>query len=218
MNASAPIDDRVAALLALMTVPEKVAQTLLPFYAYGSPASTLVLSAFNATGVGVLYNPTQGPLIGGDTCAALNITCHVQAQNQLQANIITSSRLHIPISFVAETLHSAINTGAVFPMSSLMGASWDVALVAQVAQTIAREGRIGGLDRGYSPLLGVFTDARFGRTEENFGDDPALVAAMGVAFATGQHQGSVGGPSTYLPADALVTEAKHFAVSLWRAR
>ena len=56
------------------------------------------------------------------------------------------------------------------------------------------------------------TDPRFGRTEENFGEDPALVAAMGVAAVTGLHAGQMGGPATYLPARAaIVSEAKHAA-------
>jgi len=188
-----------------------VAQTLIPVYSIGQPVSALVQQAYGATGLGVLYNPTQGPLVGSDVCPAggANLTCNLVAQNQLQAAIIASSRLHIPVSFVAETLHGAINGGTVFPMSSTLGCSWDVELVQRVASAIAVESRIVGLDRGYSPLLNVGTDPRFGRSEEFFGSDPAHVAAMGVAFATGQHGGETGGPATYLPATGLVTEAKH---------
>ena len=42
-----------------------------------------------------------------------------------------------------------------------------------------------GVDRGFSPEINVCTDPRFGRTEENFGEDPMLVAAMGVAAVKG---------------------------------
>eukprot|EP01052_Picozoa_sp_SAG31_P019757 SAG31_NODE_1455_length_8278_cov_2.514366_3_plen_282_part_00 len=47
--------------------------------------------------------------------------------------------------------------------------------------------------------------------EENFGEDPALVAAMGVAATTGLHGGNTGGASSYLPNSAIVSEAKHAA-------
>ena len=52
------------------------------------------------------------------------------------------------------------------------------------------------------------TDPRFGRTEENFGEDPAHVAAFTVAAVTGL-QGSEAA-SDYLPDnDHVVCEAKH---------
>ena len=63
---------------------------------------------------------------------------------------------------------------------------------------------------GLSPEINVITDPRFGRTEENFGEDPALVEAMAVAAVTGL-QGGTQQPSEYL-ADAttgIVCEAKH---------
>jgi beta-glucosidase len=51
-----------------------------------------------------------------------------------------------------------------------------------------------------------------GRTEENFGEDPTLVAAMGAAAVSGLHGGNAGGPSTYLNHSiAIVSEAKHAA-------
>jgi beta-glucosidase len=56
----------------------------------------------------------------------------------------------------------------------------------------------------------VDTDPRFGRLEEAFGEDPHLVAGLGVAYAVGIQGGAVGGPDTYANTSALVTEAKHF--------
>ena len=67
-------------------------------------------------------------------------------------------------------------------------------------------------DRGFSPEINVCIDPRFGRTEENFGEDPCLVAAMGVAAVTGLQGNNTGGPSTYLDGKlGIVSEAKHAA-------
>ena len=63
----------------------------------------------------------------------------------------------------------------------------------------------------YGRYLQVCTDPRFGRTEENFGEDPALVSAMGVAAVKGLHGGNTKGPSSYLPIGTIVSEAKHAA-------
>jgi len=75
-----------------------------------------------------------------------------------------------------------------------LGASWNASLLQSVGAVIAAEVRSSGSDRGFSPEINVATDPRFGRTEENFGEDPAHVSAMGAAMALGL-QGSAGGPS-----------------------
>ena len=51
-------------------------------------------------------------------------------------------------------------------------------MVHHIGKAIAVEARAWGGDRGLSPEINVVTDPRFGRTEENFGEDPALVEAM----------------------------------------
>ena len=61
-------------------------------------------------------------------------------------------------------------------------------------QSDAAEAAAGGIDRGFSPELNVVTDPRFGRLEENFGEDPNLVAAMGDEAVVGLHGGWGGGP------------------------
>ena len=65
------------------------------------------------------------------------------AQNELQLWMTNNTRLGIPISFSAETLHSAVGGGSkdvdgngggsvMFPMPCLQGATWNVRLVEQV--------------------------------------------------------------------------------------
>ena len=45
--------------------------------------------------------------------------------------------------------------------------------------------RAVGAHQGLGPVLDVCRDPRWGRTEETFGEDPYLVARMGVAFVLG---------------------------------
>ena len=55
------------------------------------------------------------------------------AQNSLQARMLNSSRLRIPIDFTAETLHSGGHAGCtVFPMPCLQGSPWNVTLVQAI--------------------------------------------------------------------------------------
>jgi beta-glucosidase len=127
-----------------------------------------------------------------------------------QGALMNNSRLRIPVSFHQETLHGA-NAGVIFPMPASQGASFNAELVRSIAAVIAAEASATGTDRGFSPELNVPTDPRFGRSEENFGEDPALVAALGVAAVVGLHAGNTEGPSSYLPDGAISSEAKHFA-------
>jgi beta-glucosidase-like glycosyl hydrolase len=212
LDPSQSVDDRVAALLALMTLEEKVAQTLLIVFPDGDANATSLLlsSSYANTSAGQIYNPTANTAAGGNACGT-NLTCAALAQNALQAAIISSSRLHIPLSVVSESLHSAVVGATIYPSPVSLGHSWNAGLVQSVASAIAAESRAVGVDRGYAPVLQSTTDPRFGRIDENFGEDPVLVAALGgTSYVLGMHQGEAGGPSAYLPPTALVSEAKHY--------
>ena len=114
MDASLPVDTRVAVLLAKMTNAEKAAQTIL-FTAWVDNASAYkaAIELYNSTGVGAL---------SGEGCGDAQCT-RLAYQNAAQATIINSSRLHIPASFICETLHSADGISTIFPMPCLQFAS-----------------------------------------------------------------------------------------------
>ena len=85
----------------------------------------------------------------------------------------------------------------------------------EIASAIALELRATGGDQALSPVLQVVTDPRFGRGEENFGEDPHLVATMGTASVRGlQGEDGLGGAGTYLgsPRERVAAQAKHFAM------
>jgi beta-glucosidase-like glycosyl hydrolase len=75
---------------------------------------------------------------------------------------------------------------------------------------VGSEAYYSGVDRGYSPVLQVTTDPRFGRWHENFGGDGLLVAACATAAVTGLQGDGGSGPNSYLPVGHIVAEAKHF--------
>ena len=54
-----------------------------------------------------------------------------------------------------------------------------------MADVVRQQMRAAGAHQGLSPLLDVTRDPRWGRTEETYGEDPYLVAAMGVEFVRG---------------------------------
>lgn len=93
------------------------------------------------------------------------------------------SRLGIPMVIHDEALHGLIGNGTTsFPQAIGLAATWDPAMMSRVATAIAQECRARGTRHVLSPVINVIRDARWGRVEETYGEDPLLSSRMGVAF------------------------------------
>ena len=90
----------------------------------------------------------------------------------------------------------------VFPQAIGLASTWDPALARSLAEAIGGQMRAVGAHHGLAPVLDVCRDPRWGRTEETFGEDPYLVARMGVAFVQGLQGESL--------RDGVIATAKHF--------
>ncbi len=96
------------------------------------------------------------------------------------------TRLGIPILFHEESLHGfAAKDATAFPQSIGLASTWDPDLVREINDLIAGEVRARGVHLVLSPVVDVARDARWGRIEETFGEDPYLVGEMGVASVEG---------------------------------
>ena len=127
-------------------------------------------------------------------------------------------RLGVPAyNWWSEALHGVAIPGAttVFPEPVGLAASFDPALVHEMAIAIStearvrynrerREGLYAGLDF-WSPNINIFRDPRWGRGQETYGEDPFLTARFGVAFITGLQGDDPEHPRT-------IATPKHYAV------
>jgi beta-glucosidase len=125
-----------------------------------------------------------------------------------------------PCDYWNECLHGVARAGpaTVFPQAIGLAATWDPALVHDVADAISTEARAKhhealrrhdfsqyhGLTM-WSPNVNEFRDPRWGRGQETYGEDPLLSSRCAVAFVRGLQ----GDDPTYLK---VVSTAKHFAV------
>ena len=141
--------------------------------------------------------------------------------SQLMNDAPAIPRLGIPAyEWWNECLHGVARAGAatVFPQAIGMAASFDKALMCEVATAISDEARAKHHEfarRGqraryqgltfWSPNVNIFRDPRWGRGQETYGEDPYLTARMGVEFVKGLQ----GDDPRYLK---VVATAKHFAV------
>ncbi len=115
-----------------------------------------------------------------------------------------------------EALHGVARSGAAtsFPESKGMSATWDEALVRACAEAISDEARIYHEMKGkglnyWSPTVNMSRDPRWGRDEENYGEDPLLAGRLAVEFIKG-FQGEI---TPLTPYYKLVACAKHFVAN-----
>ena len=211
-QAAAPVDARVADLLARMTLEEKVAQLLGVWNrkreiqdAQGrfDPANA---KALLGNGIGEVSRPSE---VARPTSGALYRTAREQALfvNAVQKWLVENTRLGIPAMFHEEALHGLVAPGGThFPVPIGLASTWDPGLVERLMGVAALEGRARGTQHVLSPVVDLGRDPRWGRIEETYGEDPYLVTQMGLAAVRGYQ-----GTSLPLGANKVFATLKHFA-------
>lgn len=102
--------------------------------------------------------------------------------NAVQKWLLENTRLGIPAIFHDEILHGNMGEGStVFPVPIALASTWDTELVKRVFTVGARQTRVRGTHHVLGPNLDLAREARWGRTEETYGEDPYLAARMAVA-------------------------------------
>jgi beta-glucosidase len=148
----AQVKARVEALLAQMTVEEKVGQ--LTQIAGGLFPGAKPEEAIRRGGAGsVLW---------------LNDT---RKFNELQKVAVEESRLKIPVLYGLDVIHGY---RTIFPVPLAMAASWDPSVHERAAAVAAREARAAGIHWTFAPMVDIARDARWGRIVEGAGEDPYL--------------------------------------------
>ncbi|MDR1919034.1 MAG: glycoside hydrolase family 3 C-terminal domain-containing protein [Tannerellaceae bacterium] len=200
-NAQAPLEKRVENLLSKMTVDEKIKQ--LDMY-WGKELAEMdgheavayseekTAAALGTTGIGSVHD--LYPL-------------KVETVNQIQRYAVERTRLGIPVLFVEEGLHGYCGKeSTTFPIPLQLAGAFDTTLVRKIGQVIAAESRSHGIHFILAPVLDLARDARWGRVEETYGEDPYLVALNGTAIVRGMQGEDLS------QHHAVVAEPKHFAV------
>jgi len=131
-----------------------------------------------SSGIGQITRVSGASSLGSADASAL--------ANKIQQFLVEETRLGIP-AIVHEEMCSGLvaREATVFPQAIGLASTWDPGLAREMGEAIRLEMRAIGAHQGLSPLLDVCRDPRWGRTEETFGEDPYLVARMGVAAVQG---------------------------------
>ncbi len=184
------LTQRVEALLAQMTLEEKVAQLCcctLPDH-----LDDETLEQLFAHGMGTV-NYLNSALTG-------DVERDIERLRRIQDYLRQRTRLGIPVLAHSEAIAGAQIPGATsFPQSLGMAATWQPELAERMGAAVKDQLRSFGIYAAHSPLFDLGRDPRWGRIGETYGESPMLVAQMGTCFVQGL-QGN----------NELMATAKHF--------
>ena len=208
-DTSLSLADRVDALLAAMTLEEKLGQ----LGSYWMPHSDADRDEIDG-GVAPMEHVMRDGAKDLDEAAEHGLghltrtfgTLPVSAAEgarileAFQRRVVESSRLGIPAIAHEECLTGFTTLGAtVYPTSLAWAATFEPELIERMGAHIGADMRAVGVHQGLSPVMDVVRDYRWGRVEETMGEDPYLVGTSGTAYVRG------------LESAGIVATLKHFA-------
>jgi beta-glucosidase len=208
-DAKQSVELRVKDLLGKMTLEEKVAQLQTVWgkrqqlETNGGEFTESSAKSILGLGMGQVARPAENK--GGNGKIPSQTAAFT---NDIQKWLKEETRLGIPTMFHEEALHGHAGRNATsFPQAIAMASTWDPQLVHDMYAVAALELRRIGVHQALTPILDVARDPRWGRIEETMGEDPYLIAALGVAGVKGFQNSSDGS----IGKDGVIATLKHLA-------
>ena len=192
-----PIRERVEDLLSHMTLEEKIAQLgsiwgaqCIDSGSFSEERARTVLQhgIGHISRMAMLMSPGKRAVIA----------------NSIQRFLIEETRLGIPAIVHEESCAGYLASRAnCFPMPIGLAATFEPELLRRMGDVIREQMRSVGAHHTLAPVVDVARDARWGRVEETFGEDPYLVSRMGVAYVQGLQTEDL--------RDGIACTGKHYA-------
>lgn len=191
------MEQRIAGIVAGMTLEQKVGQITQPEIRYITPDEVRQYY------IGSVLNG-GGSWPDGDKAASLADWAALSAR-YYRASESTDMAVQIPVIWGTDAVHGHNNVAGatLFPHNIGLGAANDPALIERIGRATARQVRATGITWVFAPTLAVSENRRWGRAYESYSSDPALVARYGDAMIRGL-QGDLDGDGD------VVATAKHF--------
>ncbi|MDB4925062.1 glycoside hydrolase family 3 N-terminal domain-containing protein [Mucilaginibacter sp.] len=182
------IDRKVDALLAKMTLDEKIGQL------------NQYTSDRLATGPLTENSSKFQDIKDGKLGSMLNVKG--AKETRMVQELAMQSRLKIPLLFGLDVIHGYRVT---FPVPLAEAASWDMQAIQTSARVAGKEAAAAGLHWTFAPMVDITRDPRWGRVMEGAGEDPYLASLIAGARVKGFQGNGLGS------LDAIMACAKHFA-------
>ena len=193
LDATLPVPERVDALLARMTLEEKVGQTHQ--VANIHPDDDAELLRGGSIGSSLFASGATGGNERDEGVLAYNI-------DAAQRHAVEGSRLGIPVLFGRDVIHGH---RTVFPIPLGLAAGWDEELAERAGEIAAHEAVVDGVAWTFAPMVDISEEPRWGRVAESLGETPVLSGRLAAALVRGFQGDDPGHP------DRIAACAKHFA-------
>lgn len=187
-NLDPETEKRVDALLAQMTLVEKIGQLvqLNPFAPFDPDDYEAKKREAEEAGAPFEYEPRlrddmEDLLRGGRIGSFLNVMTP-KVINHCQRIAVEESRLGIPLLVGADVIHGY---RTIFPIPLAEASTWNPDLLERASRVAAEEASAAGVDWIFAPMVDVSRDPRWGRIAEGAGEDPFLGMAMARARVRG---------------------------------
>lgn len=197
-RADAEMERRIAAIVAGMTLEQKIGQMTQ------ADIRSITPDEVRQYNIGTILN-------GGGAWPQMNKHAAVSdwaklADAYAKAALASDMKVKIPLIWGIDAVHGNNNVfgASIYPHNIGLGAAHDPALVRRIGEATARSVRATGLGWAFAPTVAVVRNQRWGRTYESYSSDPAEAAANGAALIRGL-QGNLTGDGTAL------ASVKHFA-------
>lgn len=205
-----PVEERVADLLAQMTLEEKAGQMFQTFIPINPDDETLA-------GPGMHGRPGIREMLVEQRMTHFNVARIASARqtaewyNRLQ-RLAEGTRLGIPVTIASDPRHAFTRNVLVGSMTSAfsqwpepigLAAIGDPALVQEFADIARQEYLAVGIRTALHPMADLATEPRWGRINGTFGEDAELAARLVYAYIRG-FQGETLGPHS------VACMTKHF--------
>ncbi|WP_301751832.1 glycoside hydrolase family 3 protein [uncultured Erythrobacter sp.] len=196
-------ETRIAALMARMTIEEKVGQLVQADLCCVTPDD------FRTYKLGsLLVGGNSGPN-GNDLSPAPD---WLKAADDFYLASVDKSDggVGIPMIWGIDAVHGHANIigATIFPHNIGLGAMRDPALIERIGAITAKEIRVTGQEWTFAPTVAVPQDFRWGRAYEGYSSDPEIVASYVGAMVRGLQ-----GPPTgdnLLAGPYVIASTKHF--------
>ncbi|MFM8371500.1 MAG: beta-glucosidase BglX [Bacteroidota bacterium] len=181
------IDTRVEALLAKMSLDDKIGQL------------NQVVGDIS-TGTDVSKDDLLKQVRAGQVGSILS---HTNFDNKITLQkAALKSNLGIPLVFGFDVIHGY---KTIFPIPLAQAASWDMDLIERIERVAAAEAAADGQNWTFSPMVDISYDPRWGRVMEGAGEDPFLGSRIAEARVRGIQGKDLSDPAT------IAACVKHFA-------
>jgi beta-glucosidase len=174
-DGAASIFVRVEALLARMSLEEKIGQMTL------AEKNRITAEDVRRLAIGAVLSGGGGYPTGDNSPAGWLTMINGYQEAAL------NSRLGIPILYGVDAVHGHNNLygATIFPHNVGLGATRDADLVQRIGRATAAEMVASGANWNYAPTIAVPQDIRWGRTYEGYGEESSLVSRLGAAYLRG---------------------------------